>query len=175
MASTAQSESPTTQTNSATSPDEAAVPVVSENAAAEVPGAEVASQNDLAAAMEESQAGPSPVPTDVTSNSQQPSQGARSTVGRARQQKKPRTVEVAQLVPGAEFEGTIVRKPCRGFTLSPLAGAAYQCCCPECAMQLTPVPCAGFCHVIWCICGRWSCHGWLGSRVPNVGKHSLHF
>lgn len=125
MASTAQSESPTTQTNSATSPDESSVPVVAENAAAEVPDAEVASQDHLAAAQEKSQAGPSDVPTDITaSNGQAPQSGqlprsgqspqgtARSAPGRTRQQKKPRTVEVSQLVPGAEFEGTIVSKPC---------------------------------------------------------------
>lgn len=121
LAATAQSESPTTQTNSATSPDESAVPVVSENAAAEVPDAEVASQDHLAAAQEKSQAGPTDVPTDITASIGQPSQsgqssqGARTPPGRARQQRKPRTVEVSQLVPGAEFEGTIVSKPCLAF------------------------------------------------------------
>ncbi|KAL3138010.1 hypothetical protein ABBQ38_005246 [Trebouxia sp. C0009 RCD-2024] len=108
LAVTAQSESPTTQTNSATSPDEAAVPLVSENAAAEVPHAEVASQDDLAAAQEKSQAGPSNVPTDISSSGRQAPQVSRGTGGRARQQKRPRTVEVTQLQPGAEFEGTIV-------------------------------------------------------------------
>lgn len=124
MASTAQSESPTTQTNSATSQDDSAVPVVAENAAAEIPDAEVATQDHLAAAQEKSQAGPSDVPSDITaSNGQAPQngqppqsgqspQGARSAPGRARQQKKPRTVEASQLVPGAEFEGTIVSKLC---------------------------------------------------------------
>lgn len=111
LAVTAQSESPTTQTNSATSPDEAAVPLVSENAAAEVPHAEVASQDDLAAAQEKSQAGPSNVPTDISSSGRQAPQVSRGTGGRARQQKRPRTVEVTQLQPGAEFEGTIVRDP----------------------------------------------------------------
>ncbi|KAL3150404.1 hypothetical protein ABBQ32_000242 [Trebouxia sp. C0010 RCD-2024] len=108
LAVTAQSESPTTQTNSATSPDEAAVPLVSENAAAEVPNAEVASQDDLAAAQEKSQAGPSSVATDISSSSGQAPQASRGTGGRARQQKRPRTVEVTQLQPGAEFEGTVV-------------------------------------------------------------------
>lgn len=118
LASTAQSESPTTQTNSATPSDQSAVPVVSDNAAAEVPEAEVASQKQLEAAQEKTQAGPSDVPTTVTASNGQPpqngqsSQGTRSPPGRARQQKKPRTVEVSQLVPGAEFEGTIVSKPC---------------------------------------------------------------
>lgn len=112
LAVTAQSESPTTQTNSATSPDEAAVPLVSENAAAEVPNAEVASQDDLAAAQEKSQAGPSSVATDISSSSGQAPQASRGTGGRARQQKRPRTVEVTQLQPGAEFEGTVVRDCC---------------------------------------------------------------
>lgn len=111
LAVTAQSESPTTQTNSATSPIEAAVPVVSENAAAEVPNAEVASQDDLAAAQEKSQAGPSNVPTDVSSSSGQAPKASRNTSGRTRQLRRPRTVDVSQLQPDAEFEGTIVRDP----------------------------------------------------------------
>ena len=84
------------------------MPVGSENAAAEVPEAEVASQGDLEAAASKSHSGPTDV---VGSDEKSPPPVARGTPGRsgsARQQKKPRSVDVSQLVPGAEFEGTVV-------------------------------------------------------------------
>lgn len=84
------------------------MPVGSENAAAEVPAAEVASQVDLEAAASKSNAGPTDV---VGGDDQSPPSVARSTPGRSgsvRQQKRPRTVDASQLVPGAEFEGVVV-------------------------------------------------------------------
>ena len=113
----AATESATVQTNSGTSPDAAAVPVVSENASAEVPHSEVASQGDLEAAQQKSQAGRTE-PTGATAGSEQRQasqrqDGKNNTPGRTggRSAKRPpRTVRKEQLVQGAEFEGTVVRQ-----------------------------------------------------------------
>ena len=111
----AATESATVQTNSDTSSDDAAVPVVSETASAEVPGSQVASQGDLEAAQQKTQAGRTE-PTGATAGSEQRQASQRQdgknnvpgrTGGRSAK-RPPRTVRKEQLVQGAEFEGTVV-------------------------------------------------------------------
>ncbi len=113
----AQSEAATVQTNSATSTDDSAVPVVSENASAEVPHSEVATQEHLEAAHQKSQAGQTePIAASAGSERRQASQGQAPPSGRSglpgrsagRAARRPRTVRKEQLVQGAEFEGTVV-------------------------------------------------------------------
>ena len=113
----AQSEAATVQTNSATSTDDSAVPVVSENASAEVPRSEVATQEHLEAAHQKSQAGQTdPTGASAGSERRQASQGQAPPSGRSglpgrsagRSARRPRTVRKEQLVQGAEFEGTVV-------------------------------------------------------------------
>ena len=90
---------------------------MSDNAADEVPHAEVASQEDLSAAIEKTQSCP-----DITSDGQpqlkqqqqqqtSASAGPRGNgTGRPgnRASRRPRTVGPEQLVPGAQFEGNVV-------------------------------------------------------------------
>ncbi|DBA78976.1 hypothetical protein WJX77_000488 [Trebouxia sp. C0004] len=113
----AQSDAAAVQTNSATSTEDSAVPIVSENAAAEVPHSEVATQDHLAAAHQKSQAGRTdPTGASAGSERRQPSQGQAPPSGRSglpgrsagRSARRPRTVRKEQLVQGAEFEGTVV-------------------------------------------------------------------
>ncbi|KAA6423398.1 MAG: elongation factor Ts, partial [Trebouxia sp. A1-2] len=113
----AQSEAATVQTNSATSTDDSAVPVVSENASAEIPHSEVATQDHLEAAHQKSQAGRTdPTGASAGSEPRQASQGQAPPTGRSglpgrsagRSARRPRTVRKEQLVQGAEFEGTVV-------------------------------------------------------------------
>lgn len=113
----AQSEAATGQTNSATSTDDSAVPVVSENASAEVPHGDVATQDHLEAAHQKSQAGRTdPTGGSAGSERRQASQGQTPSSGRSglpgrsagRSARRPRTVRKEQLVQGAEFEGTVV-------------------------------------------------------------------
>ena len=110
----AQSEAATVQT---TSTDDSAVPVVSENASAEVPHSEVATQEHLEAAHQKSQAGQTdPTGASAGSERRQASQGQAPPSGRSglpgrsagRAARRPRTVRKEQLVQGAEFEGTVV-------------------------------------------------------------------
>ena len=112
----AQSEAATGQTNSATSTDDSAVPVVSENASAEVPHSDVATQDHLEAAHQKSQAGRTdPTGGSAGSERRQASQGQTPSSGRSglpgrsagRSARRPRTVRKEQLVQGAEFEGTV--------------------------------------------------------------------
>ena len=138
--SASQSESATVQTNSATSPDDSAVPVVSENASAEVPHSEVASQEDLEAAQQKTQAGPtdpagingsagSNGSSDRNEQRQAPQGGRGSMPGRSggRTARRPRTVRQEQLVQGAEFEGNVVRQLQLG---AQFAGTQCECISP---------------------------------------------
>lgn len=89
---------------------EPATPLVSDNAAAEVPHAEVASQADLSAAIDKTRAGPD---TNRHSQGQQRSsyQADRNSATGGRgggKSRQPRTVSADQLVPGNEFDGVVV-------------------------------------------------------------------
>ena len=103
---------------SAATEAEPALPLVSDNAAAEVPHAEVASQDDLSAAIEKTESGPATTsdgqPQLKQQQQQQPSASAGprgNGVGRpgGRASRRPRTIGPEQLVPGAQFEGNVVR------------------------------------------------------------------
>lgn len=104
--------------SSAATEAEPATPLVSQNAAQEVPHAEVATAEDLSAAMDKTKSGPNTNPNDQQQQQQRSPARASGGVRLGGRSKRPRTVQPEQLVPGAQFEGSVVRffqRPHCGF------------------------------------------------------------
>ena len=163
--------------SSAATEAEPATPLVSDNAAAEVPHAEVADQDTLSAAMAKTESGPDTA-ANVQRQQQQrsPNSGGRSNAngagrsgGRSR---RPRTVGPEQLVPGAQFDGNVVSVDFSyicDVTRRHSMHTKWQSTCLYCSCDWGHMF-AGVCYGIWCLCGHWSSHRWSRSHLATCGK-----
>lgn len=164
--------------SSAATEAEPATPLVSDNAAAEVPHAEVADQDTLSAAMAKTESGPDTAANVQRQQQQQrsPNSGGRSNAngagrsgGRSR---RPRTVGPEQLVPGAQFDGNVVSADLsyiHDVTRCHSMHTKWQSTCLYCSYDWGHML-AGVCFGIWCLCGHWSSHRWSCSHFTTCGK-----